>query len=903
MQYNHGVRVGVGLIGRDDEMDTLDRFLGGPGRCALVIRGEAGVGKTALAEEIVDRAAVAGWRVVRASGVEAETSFALSGLNQVVFALRAELAELDVHDQTVLAPVLGADAMAAPAPMLLTMALLSLLAQVARRDPVLLVVEDLHWFDDVSVSVLNAAGRRLSDARLRFLATARPQDGEHAAEGWDELDLRPLTDDDAARLVDQSALSLSGAVRRVILDFAAGNPLALQELPRNAGLMDTWTSAMPLTDRLVTVFGSRLRQLDARVRTELLRAALDGTPATTSVDTAGRYVLTDVDAAVAQGLLTSDPSGDVVFRHPLVRAAVIHQASASQRREAHAHLAQLYDDELMRRATHLSAAAAGPDQAVADLLDRAAHLSIRRGGAAVAVDWLRRAAELCTDPSRRERLRADAAFVASQASRFDDAQRLADDPLAETESASAVQTAAYLALYRDGNVLTTHHQILGVLETADALDHAIVTRLVKLLLAVTLYSGDPDSWQQTDGVIDRLAPRLDADALLFRDSWGDVCRRGHTVRRRLDEQRKQIARREPWDVMRLGVAAYYVDGLADFRASITTLFHRECDRGAVTNAMTMLHLKLLDELATGDWEQAQQSIRLGLDLTETHHNELFRYQFIAYHGLHAAATGDVDTAQRCASEVQTWAGPRRIGLLLTIVRRTVTLIALGTGDYIAAHAATTNGHAADQFPPYSKQPTEELLDVIEAAVHAGQPERAQAYVDQAIHLRIADISPRLTAVTLAVQAMTASDDAAAQLYERALAHPGLAEHAFERSRIRLSYGMWLRRRRRTAEAREQLTQAAGGFRSLSARPWERRSTSELRASGVAVKRATGGVIALSAQERTIAEMAAAGQSNKQIAARLYLSPRTVGAHLYRIFPKLGVTSRAALGQALRDLGK
>ena len=149
--------------------------------------------------------------------------------------------------------------------------------------------------------------------------------------------------------------------------------------------------------------------------------------------------------------------------------------------------------------------------------------------------------------------------------------------------------------------------------------------------------------------------------------------------------------------------------------------------------------------------------------------------------------------------------------------------------------------------------------------------------------------------------MTASDDTAAQLYDQALAHPGLSQHTFERNRIRLSYGMWLRRRRRTAEAREQLTQAADGFRSLTARPWEQRSTSELRASGAAVKRAIGGTVALSAQERTIAEMAAAGQSNKQIAAHLYLSPRTVGAHLYRVFPKLGVTSRAALGQALREL--
>jgi DNA-binding CsgD family transcriptional regulator len=186
-------------------------------------------------------------------------------------------------------------------------------------------------------------------------------------------------------------------------------------------------------------------------------------------------------------------------------------------------------------------------------------------------------------------------------------------------------------------------------------------------------------------------------------------------------------------------------------------------------------------------------------------------------------------------------------------------------------------------------------------VHTGHHECAQTYVDQAIRLRIADISPRLAALTVAVQAMTATDDVAAQLYEQALGNPGLADHVFERNRIRLSYGMWLRRQRRIAEAREQLTRAADGFHSLSAQPWEQRSTNELRAAGAAVKRAVGGRVALSAQERTIAQMAAAGQSNKQIAAHLYLSPRTVGAHLYRIFPKLGVTSRAALGQALKDL--
>ena len=153
----------------------------------------------------------------------------------------------------------------------------------------------------------------------------------------------------------------------------------------------------------------------------------------------------------------------------------------------------------------------------------------------------------------------------------------------------------------------------------------------------------------------------------------------------------------------------------------------------------------------------------------------------------------------------------------------------------------------------------------------------------------------------AAQAMTAADDDAGTLYQTALAHDDLAGFPFEYNRIRLSYGMWLRRQRRTTEARDALTLAVEGFHALGAHPWEDRARNELRAAGAAVKRSAGGAVALTAQERTIAELAAAGRSNKEIAAQLYLSPRTVGAHLYRIFPKLGVTSRAALGQALREL--
>ena len=901
------MRGGIGLVGRDDELAELAGFLRGAGPCALAVRGEAGVGKTALTSEFCALAAADGWRVLRAIGVEAERPFTLGGLNQMVFGLREACRQLDDHQREVLAPVFGAEPVAAPSPMPLALATLDLLSAAARERPVLLVVDDVQWLDGLSATVLSAVGRRLVDPRLRIVASFRPDPGmEFGTAGWQVLELGPLGPADAARLVDRMAPSVSASTRQAILDVAAGNPLALEELPRNADQIRTWReedSAVPLTDRLVTVFGGRLGHLDPKVRTELLRAALDGARANASTDSGSRYTMTDVQSAIDLDLLMVDPLGDLVFRHPLVRAAVIHQAGAAERRDAHARLALLYDDVLVRRAAHRSAAAVAPDQAVADLLDEAARLSIRRGGAAVAVDWLRRASELSTDPARRDALRAEAAFVAAQASRFDDAQALVDEPVGSRrpgELASAVLTGAYLALYRDGEVLATHRRIVTVLHGSDGLDDATALRLVKLLLAITQYAGDATLWRQTDDVVDRLADRVDPEVLLYRDAWGDVARRGHTVARRLAEYRDALTAMEPWEVMRLGVTAHYVDGLGDFRTTLTRLFERERDRGAVTNAMTMLHLLLLDQIASGQWTDARESARLGVELTTTHRNELFRCQFVAYDGVRAAGAGDVATARRCAAEVTAWAGPRRLGLLLGFALRTAVLVALAEADYEAAFAAAVRIAPAGEFPPYAHQAVDGLLDLVEAAVHTGRLDEARAHGEEAGRLGLDRISPRLDVLVTAARAMAAPDAEAGALYESALAHPAVGEFPFEHNRIRLSYGRWLRRRRHPADARAVLQLAVDGFDALGAQPWADRAGTELRAAGAGVKRASAGAVTLTAQERLIAELAAAGQSNKQIAAQLYLSPRTVGAHLYRIFPKLGVTSRAGLGQAMRE---
>ena len=869
MPYNSHV-----LIGRDAEIAALQDFL--TAGSALVVSGAPGVGKTALTREL----RADGWRVVRATGVEAETAFTLGGLNQVLYPLRAVADGLDAPERDILAPVFGADPLRAPEPLPLAMAILDLFADAAAEQPLLVCVDDVHWFDELSAVVLGVIGRRLGDPRVRILATYRPHTGsEFATAGWDEIRLGELSDADSVRLVD--TVTLSPAARRTILEVAAGNPLALTELPRNADQIGRLGAALPLTDRLVTVFGGKLARLDFRVRTELLRAALDGS------GPQARYVMSDVAAAVVADLVVANALGNNVFRHPLVREAVIHQAGAQERRAAHAHLATLYDDVLIRRATHLSAAAVEPDQDLAELLAEAAALTIKRGGAATAVDWLQRAAKLCTVPRRRSELLADAGFVASQAGRYFDT----GSPLDADQS---VLNRAYLAMYRDGDVVTAHRQVLGELQRTDAADP---TRLINLALVLAQYAGDAELWRQTESAIAGLGERVDELSLVYRDTWGDTARRGGNARARIARHADDAGEAEPWQVMRLGVAAYYVDGLAEFRDTLRHMFDREHERGAVTNAITMAHLILLDLMNTGQLEQAAEAGRIGLELTTTHRSDLFAVQFAAYLGVVAAMTGDLEEARRKAAEVNRWAGPRRIGMLLGWAGRILVLTALAEGDYQAAYDAACAIAEPGTLPPFSHAAIDTVLDLVESAIHAGRPEAARAHACAARDVGLSAVSPRQEAIVSAVLAMTAPDAEADDGYRAALAQPGLAEFPFDAARIRLAYGMWLRRQRHHTQARDELAAAAEIFETIGATAWSIRARTELRASGATVKRGDG---VLTAQERRIAELAAAGHSNKQIGEQLYLSPRTVGAHLYRIFPKLGVTSRAALGAVLRE---
>ncbi|WKG03926.1 LuxR family transcriptional regulator [Mycolicibacterium sp. HK-90] len=903
--------LGKPLLGRSDELAQLATFLATPtGPGAAVVRGDAGVGKTALIAHAAATAANDGWHVLATMAVEFEAQFALTGLSQLVLPFRDRLSDLDPHSAAALAPAIGRDAVSPAPPLVMALAWLELLSAAARDNPVLVVIDDAQWLDEVTAAIVTIAGQRILDPRVRLLAVCRAEVHSVIGDGpWPRITVGAFDTDTADAYLRRQFPDLSSELRALILQEAAGNPLALDELPRHPAISNASGPAITLTERLQGVFGGRLVQLDTQARGELLRAALDGSAVAPAGVTGGasRYRMRGAEGAIEYGLLRVDENGELVFRHPLVRAAVIQMSTANERRAAHAFLAGLYADDIVRRAAHLSAATIDPDDTVSAVLEDAANTSIRRGGSRTAVNLLRRAAELSKKPGRRAHLSGEAAFVAAQAARLDDAASLLSDYSGPAgtggpaERAAAALTQSYLALYRNGDVISTHRRMIDALAAADDLDDATVTRLVNAQLAISQYCADPDKWALTDLAIDAVAERLDPKCLVYRDAWGDVAYRGATVTARLDDIQRHIDTLEPWDLMRLGVSAYYVDSLESFRVAMSDHTARESGDGAVTNAMTMEHLALLDQINCGRWAEAEHTAQRGLALTREHGHEMFEHQFLVFEGLLAASKGEIQRARELGTAVDAWARPRRLGLHLGYAKRIALLCALTEGDYEAAWTAATAISAAGDIPHYSHQALRAIFDLVEAAVRSDRLDAARQHVGAALRLNLAAISPRLDLTVAGAMALVADEDDADELFNTAIAHPAAAAFPFEHARIRLAYGMWLRRQRRYRRAQTELAAATEAFEALGAQPWAARTAAELRAAGSTPHRGYTTEVTLSGQERRIAEMAADGLSNKEIAEQLYLSPRTVGAHLYRVFPKLGITRRSGLRQALEAL--
>ncbi|MFD7025235.1 ATP-binding protein [Promicromonospora sukumoe] len=889
------------LVGRDDELARLDDLLAGPGG-ALVLRGGPGVGKSTLLDRVVRGAAEREVRTVQAIGAEAETGLPYAGLHQVLYPLARALDGMDVEHARVLRSVLDGRHEDRPAGALqLAVAVLDLLTVSAGNGGLLVAADDAQWFDAPSADVLAIVARRLPGSPVHLVLAAR----DDAASAFDtaglpELVVGPLGPGAAATLLDETHPTLDGALRQQVLDEAAGNALALVELPRGAGT-GTGPAAgttLALPRRLERLYAERLARVPAPEREELLRAALDGVTAGRAAARAGsRYTVDESPAAAREALVRLDPaSGAWTFAHPLVRSAVVSAATARERHAAHLYLARWHVHDVQRRALHLAAGTVDPDEDAAAVIEAAARVATAQGAAATAVGLLQRAAELSERAPERARRLADASFLAGQAGLLRQAEQLVDR--STTDSPASLITGAYVSLYQDGDVTTTSRLVLAALDKADATDDATLERMVNLLLAVGQFSLDPVLWQRTDAIVDRHAARLPETTRIYRDTWGDVARRGQGARGRLDTAFATLGRGEPWDVMRLGVAAFYVDALPEYRPFVRRMVEREEESGAAGNVMTLLQLVMLDQIDSGSWDEAETTGRRGLALTREHGYGLFGHQFRAFLAYVAAARGRDEEAQRYLAEVERWARPRRVGFLVEWVETVNAVLAAGQGDFESAWVYATGVSSPGELRPYSHQAPRMLWALVEAGLHTGRTADAARHAQSAADLRLADLSPRLAMLADAATAVATDDESRArELYHQAVTCPAASEFPFDGARIQLAYGMWLRRVRSTTTAREMLTRALGTFTALGAEPWAERTRQELRAAGTVTRQADASA-GLTAQERQVAELAARGLSNKEIGAQLFLSPRTVGAHLYRIYPKLGITSRASLRDAL-----
>ncbi|WTH27409.1 AAA family ATPase [Kitasatospora purpeofusca] len=944
------------MVGRDDEQARLSAFVLAPDGQALVLRGEAGVGKSTLLDLAARLAAEDGQLVVRATGVEAESGLPHAGLHQLLYPLlptsddrpsAVQPSADQPSDRPSDAPLLGASARAAfdavfgrpdgppPPVMALGIAVLDLLSWTAAKGrPVLLVLDDGQWLDEASAEVCGFVGRRLSGRPgVKLLVAVR---GDTASPfdtaALPEAPVGALADADATRLLDLHHPRLGRQVRGLVLEQAGGNPLALLELPAHladgpgdrTGQDLLGLHGVPLPRRIQEIYAARLARLGDTVRAELLRGALDGAAARPGDGPApvARYRMREVDEAVACGLLVVEPAaGEFAFRHPLVRSSVVQLATPDQRRAAHRVLAQLHREYPERRAIHLAAATVDPEEGVAADLEAAARSATRRGGARLAVSWLTRAAELSETRVDRSRRLGEAAYVAGQTDHLGRARSLALAAAPGTdESPAAVLADSYLALYRDGEVGATHRRIVAAVERlrdspdrpGDSPDRPgrpdrpgddrrdeVLDRLVSLLLAVSQYAGNRATWRRTHEVLATLGDLATERAWMYGSTWSDVVRHGAGWSRRVERASAGLADQDPWDVTRLAVSAYHLDVLSPLRPYLERVVDRELDTGAMSSGIVMLHLVLLDQLALGQWDAAERTGHRALALATERGHGLFAHQTRAYLAQLAAVRGRTAEARELQTTVDAWARPRCIGFLTQLADAVGTTAALSAGDYETAFLHAIGITAPGAFRPYAYQASRTLLDLVEAALHTGRAEQARAHALAARDAGLPDLSPRLALITHGALAMTAEDDTeAAAHYARAQSHPAAERFPFELARIRLAHGIAARRLHGAAAARLPLTQAAKTFDRLGAPAWAARAHAELRAAGVAPHTPAPAPLPLTWQERRVAELAAGGLTNKEIGEQMRLSPRTVGAHLYRAFPKLGITTRAALRDAL-----
>lgn len=909
----------AGLVGRSAETSVLAAFLDralGTG-AVLLVTGEPGVGKTVLLETAARDAAAAGATVVQAAGVEFEAEVGFAGLNQLLLPLLGDLETLPEPHREALVVALGLGAGPSPHRLLVSAAVLCLLTRAAESRPVLVVVDDVPWLDRPSTRVLGFVARRLDRSRIGVLAAARTgSDCLLLQAGLPQLEVPPLDDDAATELLQARFPVLGAQIRRRVLAASEGNPLALLELPavmteaQRTG-SDPLPSALPLSSHLQRVFAQQLADLPERTRRLLLLAALEGTGDLRTLRAAAATDgwLDDLAPAERARLLRIDlAAGRVTLRHPLIGSAAVVLATSGELRRAHGALAHVLVDRPEECAWHLAEAVVGTDAHAADLLETAAHRARQKGDAVRAVNALLRAADLTPSGPDRARRLAAAAFVGADTTgdlrsvpELLSAARTADPRTAG--SLEVAVAAAHHLLNGEGDVETAHRMLVQAVEYA--LDQgsaaAAVEDALHSLMLVCHFGGRDELWRPFERALEALGPDVPPVLSVSRTVFADPVRAAPAALERLDELIVSAHTGvDPTHVVRVGMAAFYADRLSSCRQALRRVVRDGREGGAAASAVNALMLLCHEAFDGGRWQEAGRTAEEGRAWGEDLGYRLLTLCGVYCSALLAAARGDEGPAEALADELTAWSAPRALGLLEDFAHRVRGLAALGRGDFEDAYRELSAVSQAGGFAPYAPVGLAVAMDLVEAAMRTGRRREATAHVAAMERSAIFTGRPKLALVRAGSAALVASGEEASRCFERALAVPGAEQHPFERARVQLAYGEHLRRSRATNASRVQLSAALETFQELGARPWATRASNEVRATGLTHRGAAGdrGIGALTAQEHRIAQLAASGLSNKQIGSRLYLSPRTVGAHLYRVFPKLGISSRAALRDAL-----
>jgi DNA-binding CsgD family transcriptional regulator len=888
----HRPRQQGGLAGRERDLAFISAFVderaahGG----ALRLFGEPGVGKSALLDAAEQEAATVDIRVLRAAGAQSE-NVRFCGLNQLLLPLCDDLDRLDGRQRDALNVALGFRDGPACEPLLVSNAVVALLSLVAADRPLLLVVDNLHWLDRGSAQVLGLAARRLRGSRVGLIAAERTGAARPSALEIPGHEVRPLDDHASARLLTARFPGLASQVRRRIVTEARGNPMALLELP--AALTDRQRSglaplpaALPLSGRLRALLKARASALPATARYLLLVAALEGTGDLSLLRAAAPRQCETGDLALAEraGLVQVDEAAArVTFAYPLVRSTVLQLSASGVVRQAHLALAAQLSAQPGRRAWHLAGAAVEHGHAAAAGLTRSPRQQdegdVGQARRLATAAYL--AANVVGDLHAAEALLADA----RSASRG-----------RETSAEIALATAVVL-LHGDVDMAAAHRLLMRGMETMRDAEAGPLSAEEALwdLVTVCRLSGRADHRESlerflaTSGSAFTVSVRAAARSAI--DPSAALGPLDTTIE-------SLVCQADPAGIVRIASASAFGGSLQDCRQALRLVARQEAADSAGTPAMQASILLALEAYQTGQWEEAWQLAEAAGTRSADRGYQLLSHQARTVLAFVAASRGDAETARGHADEITRWAAPRGITLLLGAARYACARAALAQSDfqtaYLQAARISPVGDVSSQ--PFAAWAA---LDLVEAALRTDRHSDAVAHVEAVRQAGLAAASPRMALLSTAAMAMTAADDEAPALFDLALASEYAGRWPFDRARVRLLFGERLRRAREVTRARGCLSEAFDEFRRLGALTWAERAAMELRAAGLALPGADRcGHQVLTPQELQIARLAAAGLTNKQIAGQLFMSHRTVGCHLYRMFPKLGITSRAALGGVL-----